>query len=136
MSDSVGPWTAAHQASRSLTISRGLPKFMSIELVMPSNHLILCHPLLLLPSNFPSIRIFLNELAIHIKWPKYWSLPVANWNEIPPKKNALVGTRSEEHLKRTEGAKIVRIMKLDGWPGFQIFFHSQILEMNLFLCCQ
>ena len=66
------PWTAAHQASLS-TLSRSLLKLMSMELVMPSNHLILCHPLLLLPSVFPSIRVFFNELALHIRWPKYWS---------------------------------------------------------------
>ena len=67
------PWTAARQASLSLTISCSLLKFRSIELVMPSNHLILCLPLLLLPSVFPSIRIFSNELAFRIRWPKYWS---------------------------------------------------------------
>ena len=66
-------WTAACQASLSFTISKSLLKLMSIELVMPSNHLILCCPLLLLPSVFPSIRIFSNELALHIRRPKYWS---------------------------------------------------------------
>jgi len=69
----VTPWTAAHQASLSITNSQSLPKLMSIESVMPSNHLILCHPLLLLPSFFPSIRVFSNESALHIRWPKYWS---------------------------------------------------------------
>ena len=67
------PWTAAHQASLSITNSRSPPKPMSIEPVMPYNHLILCRPLLLLPSIFPSIRVFSNESALHIKWPKYWS---------------------------------------------------------------
>ena len=67
------PWTAVKQASLSITNSRSLLKLMSIELVMPSNHLILCHPLLLLPSIFPSIRIFSNESAPRIRWPKYWS---------------------------------------------------------------
>ena len=67
------PWTAAHQASLSITNSWSLPKLMSIELVMPFNHLILCRPLLLLPSIFPSIRVFSNESALHIRWPKYWS---------------------------------------------------------------
>ena len=67
------PWTAACQASLSFTISWNLLKLMSIELVMPSNHLILCHPLLLLPSIFPSIRVFSNESALHIRWPKTWS---------------------------------------------------------------
>ena len=67
------PWTAAHQASLSITNSRSSPKLMSIESVMSSNHLILCRPLLLLPSVFPSIRVFSNELALPIRWPKYWS---------------------------------------------------------------
>ena len=67
------PWTAAHQASLSFTISQSLLKLVSIESVMPSNHLILCHPLLLLPSVFPSIRDFSNESALPIRWPKYWS---------------------------------------------------------------
>jgi len=67
------PWTAAGQASLSITNSRSLLKFMSVESVMPSNHLILCRPLLLLSSNFPSIRVFSNELVLPIRWPKYWS---------------------------------------------------------------
>ena len=67
------PWTAARQASLSITNSLSPPKPMSIELVMPSNHLILCRPLLLLPSIFPSIRVFSNESALPIRWPKYWS---------------------------------------------------------------
>ena len=66
-------WTAAHQVSLSFTVSQSLLKLMSIELVMPSTHLILCHPLLLLPSNFLSIRVFSNESALCIRWPKYWS---------------------------------------------------------------
>ena len=69
----VTPWTAACQASLSITISRSLPKLTSIESVMPSSHLILCHPLLLLPSIFPSSRVFSSELALCIRWPKYWS---------------------------------------------------------------
>ena len=70
----VTPWTAAHQAFLSITNSWSLLKLVSIESVMPSNHLILCCPLLLLPLIFPSIRIFSNESVLHIKWPKYWSL--------------------------------------------------------------
>ena len=66
-------WTAARQASLSITNTQSLVKLMSIASVMPSNHLILCRPLLLLPSIFPSIRVFSNELALHIRWPKYWS---------------------------------------------------------------
>ena len=69
----VTPWTIARQASLSITNSRSLLKLMSIELVMPSNHLILCHPLHLLPSIFPSIRVFSNESVLCIRWPKYWS---------------------------------------------------------------
>ena len=69
----VTPWTVARQASLSITNSQNSPKPMSIESVMPSSHLILCHPLLLLPSIFPSIRVFSNESALHIRWPKYWS---------------------------------------------------------------
>ena len=71
--DFVIPWTAACQASLSFTISWSLLKLMSIKLVMPSNHLVLCHPSLLLASIFPSIKVFSNELALRIRWPKYWS---------------------------------------------------------------
>ena len=79
------PWTAAHQASVSITNSRSLLKLMSIELVMPFSHLILCHPLLLLPSIFPSIRVFSYKSVLRIRWPKYWSLSfrVSPSNEHP-----------------------------------------------------
>ena len=70
---SVTLWTAARQASLPFTISQSLFKLMSVESVMPSNYLILCHPLLLLPSIFPSIRLFGSDSALHIRWPKYWS---------------------------------------------------------------
>ena len=73
VSDSVTPRTAAYQASLSITNSRNPPKPMSIKSVMPSSHLILCHPLHLLPSIFPSIRVFSNESALCMRWPKYWS---------------------------------------------------------------
>ena len=73
VSDSTTPWTAAHQASLSITNSLSLLKLMSIKLVMPSNHLILCHSLLLLPSIVPSIRVFSNASVLRIKWLKYWS---------------------------------------------------------------
>ena len=69
----VIPWTSAHQASLSITNSQSLLKLMSIELVMPSNHRIFCHPLLLPPSIFPSIRVFSTESVLHTRWPKYWS---------------------------------------------------------------
>ena len=66
------PWTATYQASLSFTVSQSLFKFMSFESVMLSNHLILCHPLLLLPSVYPSVRVFSNESISHIRWPRYW----------------------------------------------------------------
>ena len=75
------PWTAARQAPLSITNSRSLPKPMSIESVMPSNHLILCRPFHLLPSVFPSIRVFSNESVLHIKRPKYWSFSFSLSNE-------------------------------------------------------
>ena len=81
----VTPLTTAHQASLSITNSQSLLKLMSIESVMPSNHLILCHPLLLLPSIFPSIQVFSKESVIHIRWPKYWSFSfnISPSNEHP-----------------------------------------------------
>ena len=75
------PRTAAHQASLSITNSRSLLKLISIESVMPSNHPILCRPLLLLPSVFPSIRVFSSELVLHIRWPKYWSFSFSPSND-------------------------------------------------------
>ena len=78
------PWTTACQASLSITNSQSLLKLISIELVIPSNHLILCHPLLLLPSVFPSIRVFSNESALRIRWPKYWSF---SFSIIPSKEH-------------------------------------------------
>ena len=85
MSDSLRPHEAAHQASLSITNSRILPKPISTESVMPCSHLILCHPLLLLPSIFPSIRVFSNESALHIRWSKYWSFSfnISPSNEHP-----------------------------------------------------
>ena len=81
----VTPWSAARQASLSITNSRSPPKPMSIESVMPSSHLILCHPLLLLPSIFPSIRVFSNESALRMRWSKYWSFSfnISPFNEHP-----------------------------------------------------
>ena len=79
------PWTATHQTSLSITNSQSLLKLMSMESVMPSNHLILCHPLLLLPSIFPSISVFSSESVLHIGWPKYWSFSfnISPSNEHP-----------------------------------------------------
>ena len=85
VSNSATSWTTAHQASLSITNSQILLKLMSIELVMPSNHLILCHPLLLLLSIFPSIRVFSNKSVLRIRWPKYWSFSfsISSSNEHP-----------------------------------------------------
>ena len=85
MSNFAKPWTTARQALLSITNSRSLLKLMSIESVRPSNHLILCCPLLLLPSIFPSIKVFSNESALHIRWPKYWSFSfnISPYNEHP-----------------------------------------------------
>ena len=85
VSNFATPWTAAQQASLSITSSQSSLKLMSIELVMPSNHLILCHPLLLPPSIFPSIRVFSYESALRIRWPKYWSFSfvISSSNEHP-----------------------------------------------------
>ena len=77
----VTPWTAACQAFLSITNPQSLPKPMFIESVMPFNHLILCHLLLLLPSIFPSIRVFSNESSLYIRWPKYWSFSIHSSNE-------------------------------------------------------
>ena len=81
----VTPWTAVHQASLSINDFCSLLKLVSIESVMPPNHLILCHPLLLLPSIPPSIRVFSNESALRIRWPKFWSFSfnIGSWNEYP-----------------------------------------------------
>ena len=89
----VTPWTAACQASLSITNFRSLQKPMSIESGMPSNHLILCHPLFLLPSIFPSIRVFSNESVLHIRWPKYWnfSFSISPSNEY----SGLISFRSD-----------------------------------------
>ena len=77
----ANPWTAARQSSVSITNSRSLLKLRPIKSVMPSNHLILCHPLLLLTSTLPTIRVFSNESVLHIRWPKYWSFSLSASNE-------------------------------------------------------
>jgi len=112
----VTPWTAACQASLSITNSRSLPKPMSIESVMPSNHLILCHPLLLLPSIFPSIRVFSNESALHIRWPKYGSF---SFNISP----------SNEH----SGLISFRVGRLDRLDFLQINSWRSFVPQNNYL---
>ena len=100
------PWTVACQASLSVTNSWSLPKLMSIESVMPSNHLILCHPLLLLPSIFPNIRVFSNESALRIKWPKYWNF---SFNVSPS---------NEYVIKIMKAHRISRLGILGGEHGY------------------
>ena len=96
----VTPWTAARQASLSITNSQSLLKLMSMESVMPSNHLILCHALLLLPSIFPRIRVLSNESVLCIKWPKYWSFSFS----FSPS-NAYLGLISISYLTRSDGTR-------------------------------
>ena len=97
----AAPWTAARQASLSFTVSQSLLKLMSIELVMPSNHLILCHPLALLLSVFPSIRVFSSELALHIRWPNIGAsalasfLPMNIWGWFPLGLTYLISLQSK-----------------------------------------
>ena len=89
------PWTAAHQVPLSFTISRSLLKLMSIEMVMPSTRLVLCRPLLIQPSIFPSIRVFSNESTLHMRWPKYWSFSISSFQRNPRAdllQNGLVGS--------------------------------------------
>ena len=100
----VTPWTAARQASLSITNSQGLLKLMSIELMMPSNHLILCHLFLLPPSIFPSIRVFSNESVLRIRWPKYWHFIIS----ISPSK---VQRTSKEILPNQDWFPL-------GWTGW------------------
>ena len=113
----VTPWTAARQACLSITNSQSLLKLMSIESVMPSNHLILCLPLLLLPSIFPSIRVFSNESALRIRWPKYWSF---SFNISP----------SNEHL-----GLISFTMDLQS-KGISRVFSNTIVQKHQFFCAQ
>ena len=100
----VTPWIAAHQASLSITNARSSHKLMSIESVMPSSHLILCHPLLLLPAIPPSIRVFSNESSLHMRWPKYWSFsfsisPSSTQDWFPLRLTGLISLQYKELSK-------------------------------------
>ena len=121
MSDSATPRTAAPQASLFITNSQSLLKLMSIESVMPSNHLILCHPLLLLASIFPSIRVFSKDSVLRIKWPKYWSFSFS----ISP---------SNEHLGlisfRTDLLDLLAVQRLSR------VFSNITVQKHLFLSAQ
>ena len=122
------PWTAACQAFLSITNSWSLPKLMSIESVMPSNHLILCCPLLLLPSIFPNIRVFTNESALHIRWPKYWSF---SFNITPCKKYpGLISLRMDWlNLLAVQG--ILKSLLQHHSSKASVFLHSALFIVQL-----
>ena len=125
----VTPWTAALQASLSITNSRSLLKLMSIESVMPSNHLILCRPLLFLPSIFPSIRVFSNELVLHIRWPKYWGF---SFNISPSNskgywilERTFLRKLFEYHISPSVTTSVYQWIKMIGWI-FQFLRHIMV----------
>ena len=129
----VTPWTAAHQASLSVTNSRSLFKLVSIKSVMPPNHLTLCHPLLLLPSIFPSIRVFSNESVCHFRWPKYWSFsfsisPSNEYSGLTPFRpdwfDLLVVQRTLKSLLKHHSSKASIF-----WCS--AFFMVQLLHLNM-----
>ena len=113
------PWIAARQAFLSSTNSWSLLKLMSIKLVMPSNHLILCHPLLLLPSSLPSIRVFSNESVLHIRWPKYWSFSISLSNEY----SGLISFR-----KSSSTSDIITLLSTI-WSSLQYPWASLVTQM-------
>ena len=115
---SVTPWTAALQTSLSFTISWSLLKLMSIESLMPSNHIILCHPLLLLPSVLPSIRVFSSELAFCIRWPKYWSFITQKESRTNCETEARTWGRYHVGHKKEKGKSIFSPNCLDTWDLF------------------
>ena len=123
------PWTAAPQADLSITNSRSPPEPMSIDSVMPSNHLILCCPLLLLPSIFPSIRVFSNESVLHIRWPKYWSFSfsISPSNEY----SGLLSFRMDWLDLLAAQGTLKSLFQHHSWKGsvFQCFYYMD-------LCCQ
>ena len=127
MSDPLWSWTTACQASLSITNSWSLPKLMSMELVMPSNHLILCRPLLLLPSIFPSIRVFSSESGLHIRWPKDWSF---SFNISPFKEHAgLISFRMDRlELLAVQGT-LKRILQHHSSKA-SILWHSAFFTTN------
>ena len=129
MSDSVTPWTAARQVFLSVANSQSLLKLMSIESVMPSNHLIFCHPDLLLLSVFPSIRVLSNESALHIRWPKYWSF---SFNISPSNEHSgLVGppcSPRDSQKSSPEGRKW-------DFEFLGCFLLNMIMDEGFFFCC-
>ena len=124
VSDSATPWTTACQASLSITNSQSLLKLVSIESVLPSNHLILCCPLLLLPSVFPSIRVFSNESALHIRWPKYlsFSFSISPSNEY----SGLISFRKVQLIYNI--VLVSGVSKVVQLYSFQILFLYRLLQ--------
>ena len=128
-------WTAACQASLSFTISQSLPKLVYIELMLPSNHLILCHPLLLLPSSFPNIRVFPSELTVHIRWPKGTILPMNIQGWFPLGLTSLISLQSKgllrvfaSNLRRINLKEFERINSLA-----LSLFYGQVLDIRTWL---
>ena len=124
----VTPWTAARQASLSITNSRNLIKLMSIESVMPSNHLILCRPLLLLPSIFPNIRVFFNESALRITWPKYLSF---SFNINPSNEHPGLISFSMDWLDRLAVQGTLKSLLQHHSPKASILRHSAFFTVQL-----
>ena len=127
------PWTAAHQASLSIIISQNMLKLMSINSMMPSNYLILCHPLLLLPSIFLSIRVFFNKSVLHIRWPKYWSFTfsICPSNEYSGlisfrmRTNQRVVTFKFHWLNMSQDRRMVIIISMQKhYDNIQTYFHK------------
>ena len=135
------PWIAARQASLSITNSQSLPKLRSIKSVMPSNHLILCHPLLLLPSIFPGIRVFSNESALRFRWPKYWSFSfnISPSNEHPGMFKGLLNKMEYVSLRSGQdySHSLVRTYSLlwcsVRFPRYSHTVDSLVLQCNLWL---
>ena len=126
-------WTATHQASLSFSISWSLLKLMYIESVMPFNHLILCRPLLLLPSVFPSMRVFFNESALRIRWPKYWSF---SFSSMKRQKAFLTHSyRDTPQCKSNKYRFIPGDLWLKGTDSFFFFYYLFIYLAVLRFCC-
>ena len=127
MFDSLWPYGLQHQASPSITNSQSLLKLMSIESVMPSNHFILCHPLLLLPSIFPSIRVFSSESVLHIRWPKYWSFSfsISSSSEY----SGLISFRMDWFDLAVQGT-LKSLLQHHNWKA-SILWHSTFLMIQL-----
>ena len=121
------PWITAHQASLSITISRRSQKLMFIELVMPSNHLILCHPLLLLPSVFPSFRVFSSESVLCIRWPKYWSF---SFNIIPSNEHPGIISCRTDWLDHLASKGLSRVFSSTTVQKHQFFWAQFSLQSN------